>query len=336
MGAHSLRSVPLTGTPFCNGVDDLASIMTLINPNLKSAKSPYWKRVTDKAPASQVVESCSNVTTTFFVRREKEAVLKDMVKKISNREVVQQYRAEQLSYEPYEASLLDVLKRFSRISDIPEHAYEMKQLFTCMMSLMSSMRQANTHAMLPGGREWTITFSPTRRHLVSKESRISVCVCCNRNTRPSIPICDGRVGHKIKNSSSLNPGFEEFENGLDDDDPEDCENEENGGLDPIPALYCRSRRVRHYAHPKCLEEITDGCPRCLHKDKVFEQKYPGCKRYCQSVDGGFPGSSKIDAVIEWQSALPTGDKVCSSSVTVMLDVLFHAQKYSHGVPPGRP
>ena len=327
LGAHSLRSVPVTGTPFCNGAGDLASMISFINPRLKSAKTPWWKEVTSGSMHSEhIAKCCSEVTQSFFVRREKHAVLKDMVQKTVDRVIVRQFRAEQLSYEPYEASLLDVLKKFSQLSreGLPENSFELKQHFTNMMCLMSCMRAANIHAMLPGGREWTLQFSPTRRHLIRNESRPSVCVCCNRTMRPSIPVLQrsGNTPKRDKQAGSINASVEDFENGMDDDDVNDCDIDQEK-LVPIPYPQCRSiTGIRHYAHLICHEKMKQentNCPRCLHSDHVFKLDFPGCARYCQNVDGGFPGSSKIDSVIRWQASVPKNDKVGSSIHIVSMD-----------------
>ena len=315
--------------------------MTLVNPRIKSAKTSWWQNVTSQS------KGCEKVTKTFFVRREKQAVLANLVPKITDRHIVQNYRSELLTYAPYEESLIRVLKAFAKLLEPgrPENLSEIKQLFHNMMCLMSCMRAACIHAMLPGGREWTMKFSPTRRGLIRKESRPSVCVCCNCTMRPTVPLLQMNVDKKKwnKHTDSINPSIEEFEDGIDNDDDVSDYKVEKEELVPIRFPLCKSTSgLRHYAHAECHEKMKQektGCPRCLHREEVFKIEYPGCKRYCQNVDGGFPGSSKIDSVIQWQASVPKDDKVSSSSVyrfqlIVLYRSLFCNKRSNFALPIG--
>eukprot|EP00977_Amphora_coffeiformis_P000601 scaffold134_cov94-Amphora_coffeaeformis.AAC.7 len=336
LAAHSLRSVPVTGTPYCNGPDDLASMISFINPCIRQAMTPWWKDVTSHSRRPEIIaQRCNRITQMYFVRREKQAVLKNMAPKTVNRELVRPYKAEMISYEPYEASLVDLLKEFSRLASYGESGFELQQQFTAMMCMMSCARAANIHAMLPGGREWTIKFSPSRRALVGNESRPSVCVCCNRTMRPSIRLLKIDPSDRTinKHAVSVNPSVEEFESGtLDDDDLDEVEFEKKEKLVPLPFPMCKSiSGLRHFVHKRCLENMEEentSCPRCLHQQNVFNVDYPGCTRYCQNVDGGFPGSSKIDAVVQWQSSVSKDDKV-GGSIVVFSAKLFIFITHSH-------
>lgn len=256
----------------------------------------------------------------FIVRRQKDVVLKNMVPKIVERKFVQQYQAELVSYEPYEAALLGVLNRFALLSreNNPEDSFELKQLFTNMMCKMSCMRAANIHAMLPTGREWTIEFSPSRRHLRRKESRPSTCVCCTQTVRPSVPMLESSPtkAETKKKTHAANFEVKDFENGIDDDEMSDFDDGDDD-LVAIPFPLCQSTSgIRHYAHPKCFESMKKEettCPRCLHHQNVFKIDFPGCTRYCKQTNGGFPGSSKIDSVVWWYESVPNDDKVGSKS-----------------------
>ena len=112
------------------------------------------------------------------------------------------------------------------------------------------------------------------------------------------------------NDSKANPGLEEFEKGdMDDDELFPANAEGDFDLRLIPSTFCTSN---HYAHSACLEKMKNeelGCPRCQHAVDVRNIEYPGCKRYCEDVNGGFVGSSKIDSVLGWYEAVPKDEKV---------------------------
>ena len=82
---------------------------------------------------------------------------------------------------------------FSKLADRanarPEDRARQKELFTVLMATMSQMRMALIHPLLPGGRELTIKFSPSRREMVSKCSKdIKLqCVCCKRFPTQAVP-----------------------------------------------------------------------------------------------------------------------------------------------------
>ena len=96
--------------------------------------------------------------------------------------MVSQSAAEMSIYDQYEGKLQAILKSFSEMmlydngsnSIIRE---QLKELFSILMALMSCMRSANIHSMLPGDREYTKQFSPSRAHLCAIEERPKACVC---------------------------------------------------------------------------------------------------------------------------------------------------------------
>jgi hypothetical protein len=174
--------------------------------------------------------------------------------------------------------------------------------------------------MIPGGREFTKAFSPTRRHLISNEQNKKACVCCNQSLRPSLPIPDD---HKKKSSGRRSSRKKrvatdfDMEDGQDNNDDDDdlAEEEEDEVLQAIPKSksLCRAgAEISHFAHESCIEKlISEGaaCPRCFEIVQRKNFDFVGSKKYCQHIKGGFTGSSKIDAVVNWYADVPEDDKV---------------------------
>lgn len=71
---HSERVVLLTGTPFNNSCQDIATLMTFINPSDKAAELDFWKDVTSARAARRVVKRLQGWTTLNVLRREKDVI----------------------------------------------------------------------------------------------------------------------------------------------------------------------------------------------------------------------------------------------------------------------
>lgn len=178
--------------------------------------------------------------------------------------------------------------------------------------------------MLPGGREYTKQFSPSRRHMRASEERQNVCVCCHRNMRPSIhlPVDDEKKKNgRLRARATLR---HEMEEGADtvDDDADELVDDDAEELVPIPGRFCRSAKgpVRHYAHEVCIHKMLTTkdsircprCPRCQHAERSMKFTLPAGQgtTFCTHISGGFTGSSKLNAVLNWYKTVPEGDKVC--------------------------
>jgi len=177
--------------------------------------------------------------------------------------------------------------------------------------------------MLPGGREYTKQFSPSRQHLRAMEERSKSCVCCDQSMRPSIPVAsddDDGNGNKRGKQRRLRSktNVDELAEGEEvNDDAVEMIREEEEELVPLPCSLCGARDgdVSHFAHADCIEKLkaeSESCPRCKHAQNTMNFVLPneGSKRYCKNIDGGFIGSSKINAVVDWyQNEVPEDDKV---------------------------
>ena len=64
----------MSGTPFNNTLQDMATLMTFIDPNHSSARFKWWKDNTNNGEARRVVESIQGWSNTFLIRRGKDAI----------------------------------------------------------------------------------------------------------------------------------------------------------------------------------------------------------------------------------------------------------------------
>jgi hypothetical protein len=159
-----------------------------------SARKSFWQNATMEAAAGGNIRNrVAQWHAEFLVRRRKEDVLGELVEKSVEDRLVSQFYAEQIVYNSYEAKVEPILKLFGELlpyQENPAIRKQLKELHTIRMAIMSSLRAANIHAMLPRGREYTNPFPPTRCHTIAMEGRPKSCVCCDQNMRFSILIPD--------------------------------------------------------------------------------------------------------------------------------------------------
>jgi len=362
VGAHSYRSLPITGTPYNNNVSDLAAMMTFVDPAKDSARRCFWEDKTsgyDNNDHEAVTQRFKIWRDHYLVRRLKDSVLKSMVNKTEKQQLVSQYVAEQLVYEYYEGMLQEVLREFGNAldqgMDNPLARAHLKQLFTKLMAIMSNLLSSNIHAMVPNGREFTKQFSPTRCHLLKEEQHPRSCVCCDQKMRSTIPVVadkdkvngkrSGRMMVQRRRALLDTEILEEGEEYSDNDDGDMLLVEEDEELSRVPFEFCSAARegdIRHYAHEECIalmKQSNESCPRCQHAKNTMQYKLPNGEdnMYCQQINGGFSGSSKINAVVEHiTTKVPANDKVVVfSNFKGGLDLLEGIFHYDLGVDCAR-
>jgi hypothetical protein len=205
---------------------------------------------------------------------------------------------------------------------------EQKRMYSILMACISSARMAAIHPMLPGGREFTKHFSPSRRHMISGETKKDVCVCCSQSLRPTIQIIrpdDEESKEKAKEKRKRVRQHRDLDlddENLDDEEIDDLEREEEEELVPLPASICKlsSSDCPHFVHENCLEGMIEGgdsCPRCEDAARRLHfKRSDGLKAqvYCKGIEAipGMPGftlSSKLNQVVEHvRQNIPEEDK----------------------------
>ena len=85
---HSERVALLTGTPFNNSLQDMATLMTYIKPSDKAAELKWWTKATEPRAARTVAGRLQEWTTRNMLRREKKIIEHLLPKKHAPRQEV--------------------------------------------------------------------------------------------------------------------------------------------------------------------------------------------------------------------------------------------------------
>lgn len=231
-----------------------------------------------------------------------------------------------------------------------------KNMFMYLMARMTQMRASLIHPILPGGREVTILFSPSRRHLLPNcGSEIkNKCVCCvhfptNKKDEKTVEKMDeeevaavlteaGAIGD---DDEMADDGFGRSGRGTKSQKGDDNKKRKTnlGQLVPLDSSICHAPDdCKHYIHEECLKQLLNNgedeprCPRCKDLEirmKICEDHagaFP-CDTYCKHISfgsdlRGIKATAKIQAVIDWGKSVPSGDKaIIYSFFKGSLDIL---------------
>jgi len=135
---------------------------------------------------------------------------------------------------------------------------------------------------------------------------------------------EGTGGSSWRAHADTDMTLEEGE--LHGDDADEVLEEAEVELVPIPAGICSASvghpaGPKHFACAKCLPQMQE-CPRCKHAITAMNYDIPGVVRYCTHINnGGFVGSSKINAVVDWAKSVPESDKVRQLRLAVFATIL---------------
>lgn len=271
-------------------------------------------------------------------------------------------------YEEYEQLMEEALK-WVQYATQEENRWELKEALRAMMSFASCMQLSLLHPVLPGGgRELTVLFSPTRRHIQEVKSGVEnefKCVCCKR--------CEKHKSTKKDNGAvaafdldNLEEDFgeeiDDFDGGSQDNDDikSDSEDKEdkkrpsnkprgNGKIVPVDSDLCvlSNKGIRHFACESCLGEMKktgEHCPKCAdlftranYSSKDEKIDFDGGDHvYCRDVLGGFKASAKLEKIVNYfLTKVPSNDKVMIVSFYKGPLDLLEAMFYEHGIEAAR-
>eukprot|EP00978_Attheya_sp_CCMP212_P033449 scaffold134990_cov44-Attheya_sp.AAC.2 len=142
LGCHAERLVPLTGTPYNNGPQDMAALMTFIDPCHQAANKKWWEKATDGGRIQSVVDSVHKWREQYMIRREKSVLHARLPKKNIGAIHVATYLSELEVYEFYEYVFLKTLEKFISVQSedwSPDTKKKMLECFTIMMATMACM-----------------------------------------------------------------------------------------------------------------------------------------------------------------------------------------------------
>ena len=312
LGVNAERMVTLTGTPYNNGAQDMASLMTFIDPTHPAAQKDWWDRATSKRTGAAVAEAISDWREDYMVLRKKDVVLKGKLPpKIIETMAVTPFMIELFLYEKDEERFLKVLESFTRTleDNSPKAKRRQLELFSCAMAYLANMRKDLIHPMLSVGREISIRFSPSRAHLLPNQEKKKQCVCCKAfkdmnngkdaedesddDKKPPAQPKDRRP--RVRNNLNMNLEDADEEEWDDDDeedfDEDDDEDASKGPIIPLPVDLCNFSEdsCRHFAHEHCIEAMREDaltCPVCkvLHSRVHLVQTRIGVNESGETVE----------------------------------------------------
>ncbi len=185
LGSKTRRTVLLTGTPYNNGPSDMTSLMTYIDPSHEAATIDWWDQAVESTGSTGgkhvgTADAVSDWRKAYLLRRTKDVLLEKLPPRIRAQVDVPVVPSELWIYQCYEEKFLSSLKKLRKnLEDAsPEARFKAKKTFEIMMACMACMRMSLVHPVLIGGREMTIHFSPSRRHLLKNEEQPRKCVFC--------------------------------------------------------------------------------------------------------------------------------------------------------------
>ena len=349
LGGQAKRTIILSGTPYNNGPQDMCALMTFIDPINEAARLDWWEKAVGKGKKRAVAGAVSNWRNRYMLRRQKDVVL-DLPERKRSCVDIAAFPSELFIYENYEFAFLSALNKLQEAMDdgSPESIRAQKELCEIMMACMSCMRMALIHPIILGGREMTIQFSPSRRHLLKREEDKDQCVLCSGRRYPTQRAelfaarreAEENGDEFIAEDDHLNlVGIDarvRTEMDLDDDELDDEDvlsgggsraNKNKGQLVELSHDICQAARsdCRHFAHKDCLAAYLENggseCPRCydlscrIHMSNKEDVMDVGNRVYCSKTEttiigvNGFTASTKIVEAIKWfQTNVPDDEK----------------------------
>lgn len=319
LGLNGERTVLLTGTPYCNGNKDLASLMTIIDPTHCSSHTYWWDDVAMRNTGSNSVHNgLLQWKRHYFLQRTKDAVLKNSLPpKIVESVVVSPFKQELIVYEKFEQKFLNMMECLRGLDDSRQAKQRGRELFKFAMAYLNLMRMATVHPMLASGngRAVSVLFSPSRSHTRSKlrsEIDPKICVCCGSDQHVNSKwMMDSDVDSEDDDDTDiLRDGL-----GVGDGNSSGVEHslvprpiEEPNQIVPLPIDLCACRR---YAHIECVRQLRasgeTSCPACLELSRIVHlQSHDALgfgsqgmtKTYCSNilvpnVGYGFQATAKV-------------------------------------------
>ena len=299
LGTQTRRTVLLTGTPYNNGPSDMTALMTYIDPNHEAARIDWWENAVASVGNGSMhhLDAADAVSTwrkTYLLRRTKDVLVEKLPPRIKTEFDVGALPSELWIYEAYESKFLSALRQLKKNMEetSPEARFKAKKVFEIMMACMACMRMALVHPILPGGREMTIQFSPSRRHLLKREECPRKCVFCSsdptKTAEKEAKKKENKDGTNNHHPQQHNNESDDGDDGdddlrdfagatrtdmdldddkLDDDDYEakskkerELEEKKKGHIVPLGPEFCMASgsSCQHFAHTKWYVVVWDA------------------------------------------------------------------------------
>ena len=138
LGILSERTVPMSCTPFINSTQDLAAIMTYIDPMTRSSYKNWWKEVTKENASAAVLEEVKTWRKYYIVRRDKSVLSHGLPKKTESVISIKCYEPELRAYQKYEDSYITTFEGFQSSTD-PDLTLGKRDLTDVLLLYMINM-----------------------------------------------------------------------------------------------------------------------------------------------------------------------------------------------------
>ncbi|KAH8079594.1 ATP binding protein [Aureococcus anophagefferens] len=183
LGHSSKFCVSATGTPYNNGPQDMAALVSFFDARQDAATKAWWVDAcaTHESPAktAAVQKAVATWRPRGLLRRDKSVLSEQLPPRVVRSLPVTPSLAELYCYVPLQAAFFDVLSKFARLAEQGLEKREKIKLFKLLLSIMTLMRMATVHSVLPrNGRELTKLFSKSRRRAKRLACwKADQCVC---------------------------------------------------------------------------------------------------------------------------------------------------------------
>ncbi|CAB9519192.1 annealing helicase and endonuclease ZRANB3 [Seminavis robusta] len=185
VGIHTERMILLSGTPYNNRLQDIATLVMFMNPSDPSARVEWWQKATKCGAAQQVIRQIEDWSKENLLRRGKDVIASQLHKKSIVHRPIVPAESEMSSYCVYECKIMSALKQMGKAFKNGDRSPKEKK--KCLLRLMAATQHAMLaliHPVLPnGGRGLSILVSPSRGRLESakkQQEKPNICACCKR------------------------------------------------------------------------------------------------------------------------------------------------------------
>ncbi len=134
LGVISKRTIPISATPFIDSTQDVATLMTFIDPTMKAAHKSWWKEATRTNADDTTVQEVSNLCQHYIIRRERDVLKNQLTRKTISVINVDCHESELEVYKRYE----DLFLKAAQSAD-PDLTVGKKELATVLLSYLINM-----------------------------------------------------------------------------------------------------------------------------------------------------------------------------------------------------
>jgi SNF2 family DNA or RNA helicase len=325
----------LTGTPFNNRIDDVATLAWLLSDEQPWSKLQWWKQLplTSDRVSQESCQASLSLWRQSILMRGKDVLAAHLPDRVEVVTAVEPCDSEQLYGAILYVKLQTSVKDYERAQNTGDNRFiAFQKVLSCLMRLM----QSTTHALIVAGRGCTHQYS----HLSRTKSK-AFCVNCKSNEDQIAMDCDllrneqdeEEVGARPKkgarsSKSGSNASLDDFvvDDSDEDDAVSDCDGAEIASDDSAPvaaspedddddAPMIVPKATGTANNPNKLPCGHHLCSACIALCTTQESKSISCS-FCRDMNEiqckvspeDSPTSSKLQALVDELMTLPQCDR----------------------------